>query len=96
MIDHSRIPANVGIHEHLMSLDEPRQRPEPHKKSPEDHSRRDWIRYERLILQQTEHIQNEPHAEELIWLLLVTAKKRDEVKRELEGCLSILLKKERR
>jgi|2_EtaG_2_1085320.scaffolds.fasta_scaffold30353_2 hypothetical protein len=92
MIDTTRIPPNVGIHEYLMLLDEPRERPIPQREYPEDHSRRDWILYERAILKQIEDM---PQADELIRCLLVTAKKRDEVKRELEGVLSILKKEKR-
>jgi hypothetical protein len=41
----------MGIHEYLMHLDEPRERPIPHGRSyPVDHSRRDWILYERATL----------------------------------------------
>jgi hypothetical protein len=48
----------MGVHEYLMTFDEPRQRPEPHKKSPEDHTRRDWILYEREQLAKAD---NQPH-----------------------------------
>ena len=59
MIDHSRIPPNLGVHEYLMHLDEPRQRPGPSDRVyPVDHSRREWIEFER---EQLKRADNQPH-----------------------------------
>jgi len=94
MIDRTRIPPNMGIHEYLMHLDEPRERPIPNERTyPVDHSRRDWILYEQNTLKQIEDM---PQADELVRFMLVTAKKRNEVKRELSGILKLLTEKEKR
>jgi hypothetical protein len=89
MIDRSRIPPNMGVHEYLMRLDEPRQRPGPSDRVyPLDHSRRDWIEFERHWLAKIEQV---PQADELIRCLLVTAKRDESKKAELEGVWRVLL-----
>jgi len=58
MIDRSRIPSNIGEHEYLLALDEPRERPAYQREYPEDHSRRDWILFERSQLARAD---SQPH-----------------------------------
>ena len=58
MIDHSRIPPNMGPHEYLMHLDEPRERPRRQPDFPPDHSRREWLLFER---EQLKRADNQPH-----------------------------------
>ena len=87
MIDQTRRPANIGPHEWLMQLLEPRER--PHWQTPtRDHSRREWVEFEREWL---ERIQQIPEAAELLHMLLVAAKRRPEVRDELKGSWNVLL-----
>jgi len=58
MIDRSRIPSNIGEHQHLMNLTEPRERPTPQREYSADHSRRDWILFERSQLARADR---QPH-----------------------------------
>ena len=58
MIDTTRIPPNVGIHEYVLSLADacwpeeaaPRSVPEYVREFPVDHSRREWLLYERATM----------------------------------------------
>jgi len=90
MIDQSRCPPNIGIHEYTLSIiDKEREVPAIHQPDyPPDHSRREWYNYERHWLAK---IEQRPRAEELIRCLLATAKRRPEVREQLEGIWRVLL-----
>ena len=88
MIDTSRIPPNMGPHEYLIHLDEPRERPRRQLEYPPDHSRRDWLRYEN---EWHARIRKIPQAKELILCLLVRTKRHPEAAEQLEGIWNVLL-----
>jgi hypothetical protein len=85
---HRTCPPNMGPHEYLMHLDEPRERPRHQPDYPPDHSRREWLLFEREWL---ERIQQIPEAAELLHMLLVATKRRPEVRDELKGIWNVLL-----
>jgi len=60
MIDTSRIPANIGVHEYTLQLiDSERDIPAVHQPDfPPDHSRRDWLEFEN---EQLARADNQPH-----------------------------------
>jgi len=90
MIDYCRCPPNMGPHEFTMSIID-KERDVPAIRQPEfspDHSRREWVRYERHWLVR---IEQKPQAAELLYMLLVAAKRRPEKRAELEGIWRVLL-----
>ena len=88
VIDRSRIPPNMTPGEYLIHLDEPRERPRRQPDFPPDHSRREWLLFERHWLAK---IEQRPRAEGLIRMLLVAAKRRPEAREQLEGIWRVLL-----
>ncbi|MCP4510556.1 MAG: hypothetical protein GY826_29620, partial [Fuerstiella sp.] len=82
MIDRSRIPPNMGVHEYLMHLDEPRQRPGPSDRVyPPDHSRREWIEFEREQLKRART--HSSHLELPTLCILVQLKRADQFWRQV-------------
>lgn len=84
MIDYSRCPPNMGPHEFTMSIiDKESDVPAIHQPEfPVDHSRREWVRYERRQEQRAK-----PYSDEFGWhlrLLLVRAKRQPDVKSEID------------
>lgn len=92
MIDQTRRPANIGIHEWFMHLQEPRQRPHWQTPTGDRSPLAAWVEFEREWLAR---IEQRPEAAELLYMLLVAAKRRPEVKQELEGIYEILQSVER-
>ena len=89
MIDQSRCPPNMGPQEYTMSIID-REREIPAIRQPDfppDHSRREWVEFERHWLAK---IEQRPRASELFYMLLAAAKRRPEIKQELEGCYEAL------